>query len=297
MRLLALSFFFVAASLLPGAARAALANAPEKFQVGGITVWSIADAIGERDMSVFKADQETIKKYVPSGKSPSGVLALLIRTGDETILVDTGYGRDAGDTPSMLMPGLEAIGVKPGDITQVLITHMHGDHISGLVWKGEKAFPKATVLLGKQEHDFWTSEKSRAENPGRENNFVLAQKIVDMYSGSLGLFAFGDTVAPGVTALDAVGHTPGHTAFLIESDGEKLLCVADLLHSAALQFPRPDINASYDMDPEKAAATRERFLKMAAEENLPIVGMHMPFPGVARVTKASEGYAWTPGLK
>ena len=287
----------LAASIFLGTAGTAQAKEPTQFQIGTVTVWAIPDAIAERDMGVFKADEETLKRYVPSGKAPSGVMTFILKTGKEVILIDTGYGRDSGDTPSMLRPGLAAAGLRPEDVTLVLITHMHGDHIGGLMWKGEKAFPNAKVLIGKQELDFWLDEKSRSLFPARKANFDMANRVAEIYRGSIGTFTFGDRVVPEITAMDAVGHTPGHTAFMIESGGKRLLCVADLLHAAALQFPRPDINASYDMNPEQAHATRERLLKLAADEKLLIIGMHLPVPGAGRVQKASTGYTYLPGIE
>ena len=296
MRFYAASLLLLAAATLLGTATAQ-AKEPVQFQVGKIPVWTIADVTSDRDMGVFQADPETLKQYAPSGKSPSGVMTFVVRAGNEVVLIDTGFGRDSGDTPSMLLPGLKAIGLSPEDITLVLITHMHGDHIGGLLRKGEKTFPKARLLIGKKEYEFWLDEKSRAAFPGSKANFDLAKRVSDMYGKAVGLFAFGDSVAPGITALDSVGHTPGHTSFLIESEGKKLLCVGDLLHAAALQFPRPDINARYDMNPDQARASRERILKQAADEKLPLAGMHFPFPGVGRSVKATEGFTYQPGLE
>ena len=297
MRILCFSLFFLAVAIVFGAAQNAQAQEPVKFQVGKITVWAIADAVADRDMSVFMADQETLQRYVPSGKTPSSVMTFVVQTEGETILIDTGYGREGATPPSLLMPGLTSIGIRPQDISQVLITHMHGDHIGGLIQKGAKAFPKAKIRIASQEYSFWLSEKSRADFPDRKANFDMVKRISDMYEGAISLFDFGESVAPGITALDAVGHTPGHTAFMIESEGKRLLCVSDFLHAAALQFPRPDINARYDMDPDQARVSRERLLKLAADENLPIAGMHLPAPGIGYVRKATEGYAYHPEMK
>lgn len=293
MRSSMIPLFALAMVAFLGTVQAAHAVEPAKFQIGKLTVWAIADAVSERDVSVFKEDPETLRRYVPSGKAPSSVMTFVVRAGDEVVLIDTGYGRDA----SLLLSGLAAVGLRQEDVSLVLITHMHGDHIGGLLWKDAKAFPKARVLIGEKEHAFWLSEKSRAEFPARESNFDMAKRVVDTYGDAVGVFAFGDSVAPGITALDAAGHTPGHTAFMIESEGDRLLCVADLLHAAALQFPRPDINATYDMNPEQARTAREGILKRAADKNLPIAGMHLPFPGIVRVQKATEGYAYQPGIK
>ena len=276
----------------------ASAGEPELFQIGKIKVWAIADNTGDRDMSVFVADAEIVKQYAPTGKSPSGVLCFLLDAPGGLALVDTGNGNPPGDArASLLMDGLKQIGVAPEKIGTVIITHMHGDHIGGLAWEGKPAFPNATVQVGFVEHNFWLNEKSVEQFPNRKANFERAKQVMDMYDGKVALFQFGGEVIPGLTAMDARGHTPGHAAFLLESDGDKLLIVSDLIHSAALQFARPDINTTYDMDPAMARISRLEFLGKAARENLPIAGIHLPFPGIGRV-KASgpEAVTYHPGL-
>ena len=260
-----------------------------EFSIGKASVWAIADSIGDRDMSVFSGDPDVISQYAPSGKSPSATMAFLVKTGNETILIDTGNGIPSGERASRLGEGLNHIGVAPEEITKVLITHMHGDHIGGLVRGDEIAFPSARVLSSRVEHDFWISEESPKLFPNRKAGFEMAQRIFGLYGEASGTFEFGSEVAPGITAIDARGHTPGNTVFLLESEGEKLLFWSDLVHAAALQFPRPDFNASYDMDPEESAEVRVRFMEKAAIEKLPIAGVHLPFPAVGTVEKNPEG--------
>jgi len=269
-----------------------------KFTVGKATVWAIADSISERDMNVFPdAGPEEISKYAPSGKTPSATMTFLVKIGDELILIDAGMGAPSGDRASRLIDGLKQAGVAPEQITLVLITHMHGDHIGGLAKLGksdEKAFPSARVLSAKPENDFWLDPKSVELFPNRAAGFEMARNILGLYGAASETFEFGAEVAPGLRALDASGHTPGHALFLLESDGEKMLFWADLVHAAALQFPRPDINAQYDMNLAEAAAARVRFMEKAADEKLPIAGVHLPYPGVGTVTKnASGGYIYT----
>lgn len=277
-----------------GAARAA---DPEKFMLGAAEVWAIADNTGDRDMGVFIADAELLKQYAPTGASPSAVMCFLVKHDGTTVLLDTGNGNPPGPRASLLMDGLAKIGVKPESVDAVVITHMHGDHIGGLAWEGKKAFPNATVKIGRVEHDFWLDDASLQHFPDRKANFDKAKEMMAMYAGRVEVFDFGAEIVPGMTALDSRGHTPGHTAVLIEYDGQKLLCIGDLLHSAALQFARPDINARYDMNPEAARMSRIEFFNKAASENLPVAGMHLPFPGIGRI--ASDGptaFKYTPGM-
>jgi glyoxylase-like metal-dependent hydrolase (beta-lactamase superfamily II) len=266
-----------------------------KYAVGKAQVWARADSKGDRDMSVFPdADPKAVAQYVPSGKTPSAIMAFLIKVDKEIILIDTGLGAPSGDRASRLGEGLKQAGTAPEDVTLVLITHMHGDHIGGLARGGEKAFPSARVLSARVERDFWLDEKSVELFPNRKAGFEMARNVLGLYGGASEAFEYGDQVAPGIQALDARGHTPGHTAFLMESQGEKMLFWGDLVHAAALQFPRPDLNSQYDMNPEESAASRVLFMEKAAAEKLPIAGSHLPFPGVGTDEKSAVGYTYTP---
>ncbi len=276
-----------------------VAKAPELFRIGDVKVWAIADNTNDRDMSVFLAEPEVVNQYAPTGKSPSGVLCFLLETPTGIVILDSGNGNPPEKAPaSLLMDSLKQLNVAPEAVAAVILTHMHADHIGGMAWEGKAAFPNAVVKIGRIEHDFWTSEKSLEQFPDRKRNFDHVKDILALYDGKLEIFDFGVEVIPGLTALDSRGHTPGHTAFLLESNGEKLLCIGDLLHSAALQFARPDINARYDMAPDMAKSARREFLAKAAWNNLPIAGMHLPFPGIGSVaTDGPEGFVYTPGLK
>jgi len=265
-------------------------NNVAKFSVGKISVWAIADSTGDRDMSVFPdAGPDVISQYVPSGKCPSAIMVFLVKTENEMILIDAGLGAPSGDRASRLGEGLKRIGVTPEEITLILITHMHGDHIGGLIQGGEKAFPSARVLSARIEFDFWLDEKSIELFPNRKSGFEMAREIFGLYGSASETFEFDSEIVPGIRALDARGHTPGHTVFLLESEGEKLLFWGDLVHAADLQFPRPDISAQYDMNLEESAAARIRFMEMAAAEKLPVAGIHLPFPGIGAVEKYPSG--------
>lgn len=266
------------------------ASEPTLFQVGKVKVWSILDAKSEMDVpAIFPGATDIIQQYIPGGKTESNVLTYLYLIDGKYILADTGLGSSGGEQKSRLMENLSSLGVKPEDIDIVMITHMHGDHIGGLISNGEKAFPNATLKLSRIEHDYWFSEENQDKNPARKINFDMARAVVDAYKDKLEILDFGQPVAPGLIARDAVGHTPGHTALYLESEGQKLLCVADMIHAAALQFPRPDMSPRYDMDPEKALLLRGSFLSLVASENIPIAGMHLPYPGIGWVDDNGDG--------
>jgi glyoxylase-like metal-dependent hydrolase (beta-lactamase superfamily II) len=264
-------------------------NDPKMFKIGKVSVWAVADSIGQASPGIFDVDASVYEKYFKPGKTPSAVMTFVIKTGKETVLVDTGYGSKA----SMLMDGLKKAGIKPEEITIVLITHMHGDHIGGLLYEDKIAFPNAKVKIGRIERDFWTSDKSVEKFPSRKANFETAKKVTGMYGPAVEVFEFGDEVVSGITAADASGHTPGHTSYMLESEGEKLQFIGDTVNAGFLQFPRPDISSKYDMDPVKAAQTREKILGSAAENKNTIAGAHIAFPGIGKVKKDGiKGYGF-----
>ena len=292
MRFSLLCVIFVVLFLISVSCSTAWAAAENvaEYSVGKATVWAIADSKGDRDASVFPgADPDVISQYMPSGKCPSAIMTFLVKVESEIILIDTGLGASAGERASQLLEGLNSIGVTTEEITKILITHMHGDHIGGLVKDGKKVFPSARVLSSSKERDFWLGEKSAELFPNYKSGIEMAQGIFELYGDAYETFEFDAEVAAGIRAIDARGHTPGHTLFMLESEGERLLFWADLTHAAALQFPRPDISASYDMNPEEAAAVRARYMEIAAVGKIPIAGIHLPFPGVGMVEKNAEG--------
>jgi glyoxylase-like metal-dependent hydrolase (beta-lactamase superfamily II) len=256
----------------------------------------LQDRVVQMPAGLFpNVDPALIKRYLPDGAAPATISAFAVRQGKTVILVDAGYG-STGPGESLLAGAMKKAGLTPEMIDLVLLTHMHGDHIAGLVEKGRRVFPRAGVRVSAPEAAFWLSGKP---GPGQKGNFRLAEEVKNLYSKDfLPPFSFGAEVAPGITALDASGHTPGHTVFLLESDGQKLLIAGDLIHAAALQFPEPAASPTYDMDPAKAGEMRKKYLEMAVREGIPLAGMHLPAPAVGRVKNAqSAGFAFEPGLE
>lgn len=200
---------------------------------------------------------------------PASVSTFLVKVDGKYILFDAGLGAFGGQ----LMNRLAALGVNPDSIGLVYLTHFHVDHISGLVAKEEtgndtKAFKNAAVYAGKVEYDAWMNDIPKND---------LQKGIMALYKDSLHLFAFGDSLPHGVLAMDAIGHTPGHTAFQLAN----LLIVGDLMHGYALQKDHPEINSNYDMDKPKSAESRKRIMQYARDNKLLMAGMHLPPPGFA----------------
>ena len=200
---------------------------------------------------------------------PASVSTFLVKVDGQYILFDAGLGAFGGQ----LMNRLAALGVNADSIGLVYLTHFHVDHIAGLVAKDEagndvKAFKNAAVYAGKVEYDAWMNDIPKND---------LQKGVMALYKDSLHLFTFGDTLPHGVVAMDAVGHTPGHTAFQFAN----LIIVGDLMHGYALQKDHPEINSNYDMDKPKSAESRKRIMQYASDNKLLMAGMHLPPPGFA----------------
>lgn len=196
---------------------------------------------------------------------PSSVSTFLMEKKDSCVMLfDTGNG--APD--SRLMDGLAQMGLSPADVRYLCLTHFHGDHIGGMMRGDTVVFPNAEVYASKVEYDAWM------QMPDEQKALVV--KTMEAYKNRLHLFQFGDTLPGGVVALEAVGHTPGHTVF----QAGKILVVGDLMHGVALQKEHPEFCASYDRDKEAAVATRKRILKYVRDNGLTMAGMHFPAPGI-----------------
>ncbi|MBM6891294.1 MBL fold metallo-hydrolase [Bacteroides caecigallinarum] len=193
---------------------------------------------------------------------PASVSTFLVEKDGKRILFDAGMGAPDSKLPE----GLEALNINPSEIDYLYITHFHGDHIGGMMKEGVPVFPNAQVYVSKVEYDAWM--KMPADKKSQVENTMKA------YKERLHLFAFGDTLPCDVVAMEAAGHTPGHTVFRTGN----LLVIGDLMHGAALQLKYPEICATYDMDKSGAVKSRKHYIQYARENGLVIAGMHLPVP-------------------
>jgi len=258
-----------------------------------MTVTAIQDLPFEMQAAIFNgpASEKEKAKYFTNGKAEAGVNAFLLRAGGKTALFDTGAGSAFG-SPGKLPEALASLGVKPEDVDFILVTHMHMDHIGGLLRDEQRAFPKAKVLVAKPEFDAWMALAEKAsKNEVIAASAAMSKAVAAAYGADIQTFAFGDAPLPGVTALDAAGHTPGHTAFQLTAGGKSLVIVGDLIHATPLQFALPAECASFDMDPAQAVQARNRIFALAAKHKMQIAGMHFPFAKVVgTVTKDGKGW-------
>jgi glyoxylase-like metal-dependent hydrolase (beta-lactamase superfamily II) len=223
--------------------------------------------------------------------------AYLVNTGSKLVLIDTGAGALFGPTLGKLIANLKAAGYQPEQVDEIYITHMHGDHVGGLVGNGQLAFPNATVRAAKLEADFWLNEENMNKAPADKKGFFQgAQAMLDPYvkAGKFKPFEGDVELVPGVRASGEHGHTPGHTTYVVESQGRKLVLIGDLIHVASVQMENPAVTIGFDSDDKAAAAARKKVFDAAAKGGYLIGGTHLQFPGVGHLRAEGKGYRWVP---
>jgi glyoxylase-like metal-dependent hydrolase (beta-lactamase superfamily II) len=267
-------------------------------QVGEFTVTAVSDGVLNSNHDVVLGiDKEDSARLtgVPYGQPlPLDVNSFLIRHRGKLILSDAGTGQGLQPVQKNLgkLPdNLRAIGVDPAAIDIVALTHLHSDHSMGLLDEaGNKVFPNAELFIHEVEAAFWLD---RALQPGDSerivNNSKKQRALTAPYRDRIRRIKDGE-VLPGITAMLRPGHTPGHTNWLIQSGGERLLIWGDIVHLAAVQLARPDARLIYDVDTDLAARTRAEVLAWAAREKLVVAGAHLQFPGFGRVVRTGDRF-------
>lgn len=262
-------------------------------RVGAIEVVALSDGRIDLPMGLFPDADTAVTGDAPI---PTCVNAYLLKTPGRTYLVDAGMGGAHGDALGHVQDALASVGIEPASIDTILMTHLHGDHAGGLCdAAGGALYPNAELFVAEPEAAFWLDEGLPARAPdAMKPTVALATGAVGAYAGRTTRFAPGGEVAPGITAVALPGHTPGHTGFLVESEGERLFVWADVVHVASLQVGHPDWTVGFDVDGQAAVASRHRAFEMAASEHLPVAGMHLDFPGFGRLVRSGSGYAYEP---
>ncbi|MEM7497370.1 MAG: MBL fold metallo-hydrolase [Pseudomonadota bacterium] len=274
-----------------------------RFKVGAFEVTSILDGAVQLDgphpifgQNVTQDDVAALaaENFLPATRMEIPFTVTLVNTGSELILFDTGNG-DNGRRPAAgnLVSRLEGLGIAPSDITHVVITHFHGDHISGLTEGGAPTYPNAAYVFGAAEYDFWSNEDLLFDDAMQSRAQLVQNKVVP-FAEQATMIKPGDAVRSGIEAVDAFGHTPGHMAYHLESEGERLLITADAANHYVMSLQKPDWHVRFDMDKEKAAAARKNLFGMVAADRIPFIGYHMPPPAVGYVAPLGEGFRYVP---
>jgi glyoxylase-like metal-dependent hydrolase (beta-lactamase superfamily II) len=300
----------LAAPALLGAAWPARADAPMlgpsrpthyRFGLGAFEVTMLLDGARQLDgpYPIFGENQDpdevaayAEENFLPGDRMEISFAPVLVNTGTDLVLFDAGNA--AGGQPDVgnLAGRLEAAGYSADQIDILVVTHCHPDHIGGLMTDGQPSFPNARIAIGQVEYDWWTSD-APIGTP-REGLVGLIQSNVVPLADNTTFLDDGDDVVSGITAMAAFGHSPGHMAFHIESEGRRFLIFADATNHYVMSLQRPDWHVVFDQDKDMAIESRRRILDMLAGERIPAAGYHMPFPAVGYVERTDESYRWVP---
>ena len=267
-----------------------------QFKVGDFTCVALQEGGREIDIDSIagrytNAPKAEIEDALNGATSAMGsVTPLYIDTGDVKILADVGFGVQAQPEMGNVIPGLESIGVKPEDIDIVYLTHFHGDHVAGLMDEnGTVVYSNARYMTTADEWDEWMGKWKDSADEGHQRSYNMMQTLHDKFI----LAGDGDEVVEGVTIVSTPGHTLGHSALLIESNGESVMHLADVLHGDG-QFKYTGWQFRFDSDPELAVKTRQSILKRCADENLLTFFYHLEFPGLGHVKADGDAFSWHP---
>ena len=221
--------------------------------------------------------------------------AYLVNTGSKLVLIDSGAGSFFGPTLGKLVANMQAAGYKPEQVDEIYITHFHADHLGGLVGNAAAVFPNAVVRANKKESDFWLSQ-ANMDKAKDKDSFKGAQAALGPYvkAGRFKPFEGSVELVPGIRANPTGAHTPGHTTYLVESGGQKLLLIGDLIHVAAVQMENPGVTIQFDSDQKAAAAARKKEFDAAAKGGTMIGGAHLQFPGMGYLRSEGKGYRYIP---
>ncbi len=302
----------VSITLLPAAyspvahASAAMvkAQAPGYYRImlGAFEITVLSDGTIDLPVEKLLSDkpEATIKKLSTSyltAPLETSVNAYLINTGSKLILIDSGAGALFGPTLGKLLSNLKASGYEPNQIDEIYLSHMHPDHLGGLMTNGNVSFPNAIIRADQKESEYWLSKQNLDKAPeGSKNFFQGAMASMEAYvaSGRYKPFKGEVELVPGIRTNSTAGHSIGHTSFVVESEGKKLLLIGDLIHVAAVQLDNPLVTIAFDSDSKAAAKVRKEIFKKAAKDGVLIGASHIQFPGLGHLKSSGESFLWIP---
>ena len=310
---------FIAASVLTAGAlalpRAGHAAAPiaqahgpgvYRYKLGAFELTALYDGIwflpidGKfvRNASGTAVNAALAKAFLPPDILPISFTALMVNTGKQLVLIDTGSAGQLADTAGFMNANMNAAGVKAGDIDIILISHFHPDHIDGLKTKdGDKVFPNAQIFVPEPEWTFWMDDGNQSRASGAVlGYFRNARRIFADIAKEVQRFTPGAELMPGIVSLPAYGHTPGHTAFAIQSGKEQSLVMSDTVRNPELFARHPDWQPIFDMDGALSVKTRRRMLDRAAADRMLVEAYHFPFPACGHMVKTATGYELVPSM-
>ena len=273
-----------------------------QFKLGEAIVTNLLEGhVTREDLHPFVATNATAEEVeklagqyqLPYPKLEHSFTTTVIEIAGKLIAIDPGFGENS-PMPSAghFLQLLTAAGYKKEDIDIVLISHSHPDHIGNLMTGGEATFPNAEVVYGRREFDYWQKGENIADF--RKPTLALFQKVAVPLADRIRFIEPGDTVVSGITAVEAFGHSAGHLAFHIESDGQHLMMLNDTVAHYVASFAQPDWAFSMDDDADAAAVSRRRILTEVSQQKIPVIGFHLPFPSIGFVEASSAAFVFRP---
>lgn len=291
-----------------GVASAALASDNNRcnnysLRVGTLVITALCDGYLDLDLNTFIIPQEgasqfALEEYSKNSSIKIPINVYLINTGSKLVLIDAGLAGLYETPTGLLVDSLRRAGYGLEHIDMILITHLHPDHVGGLLTKeGCRAFPNAVVYVAHSEAAFWLDgEEEAVASDDSRPVFSLARAILKPYrdAGKLVLFCGHDELDGGIKAVSLPGHTPGHTGFLFESCNHTIIFLGDTVHCHDMQCAQPAISSIFDTNQKQAIESRKKIFEYAATNNIIVGNAHIPFPGIGWVQKAENDgcYAW-----
>lgn len=250
-----------------------------------------------RNISSDQAIAAAEAAYFPKGRVTIPFNPIVVNTGAKLVLIDAGLGRIPNVPAGMLLSNMEASGIDPKAIDIVILSHLHPDHINGIKGAdGGLVFTNAEIKVPAPDWEWWMNDDNMNKAPEGmwKGYFQNARRVLSSLANQVTKYEWTKEVAPGITALDTSGHTPGHSSFAVASGSARILVQSDVTNIPQFFVRNPDWHVAFDWDPVKAAQTRRRFYDMASTEKMPIQGFHFPFPAAGYVEKDGSGFRLVP---
>jgi glyoxylase-like metal-dependent hydrolase (beta-lactamase superfamily II) len=284
-----------------------------RYKVGAYECTSLSDGARTFPMPqgfVRNIPREQALAAAEAARFPKGMVTVsfnpqLINTGSKLVLIDCGFGPLPNQPVGRMLDNMKAAGIDPKSVDTVLMSHLHPDHTNGIRSPdGSLVFPNAEIMVPALDWAFWMSDENMAKaesNAMMKGYFANVRKVYAGLADKVTRYEWGKEVAPGITAIDTSGHTPGHTAFAVASGNSRVLIQSDVTNFPDFFLRNPGWHVAFDIDGPKAEATRRKFHDMASAEKALVIGFHFPFPSMGHVEKDGTGYrlvpvAWNPNL-
>tara|TARA_B100000700_G_scaffold308145_1_gene385431 strand:- start:50 stop:994 length:945 start_codon:yes stop_codon:yes gene_type:complete len=302
---------FLTLALAATLSTAAFAGAPQqktsapgyyRMMLGDIEVTALSDGTTQLPVhQLLQMDADKVRdklaEFYRQSPLETSVNAYLVNDGESLVLIDTGAGTLFGASLGNLIKNIEAAGYSTDDIDEIYITHMHSDHIGGLITGGERVFTNATVRADKHDADYWLSQQQMEQVPeDKRGGFKGAMAALNPYveAGQFKTFVAGETLAAQITSVEAYGHTPGHTMYRLDAGDQSLVFWGDLMHVAEVQFDQSSVTIAFDSDQDEARKQRVDAYADAAKNGYYVAGAHLPFPGIGQLKSDDDAYDWVP---